>query len=239
MTTFEPAAIDTVVRAIRGLLTAREAVRGHLPLFSVETRRSWKDLEREIDVKLQDVERRIAEDGEAAAQVALARASEMRQSLEALVRAHTERPVHTIMSVDVSTCSPEDTLDRAARIMWERDCGVVPVVDGGGKLVGIVTDRDICMASYTRDERIRNCNVESTMSRDLHACSPSDSIQEVVRVMSLHQVRRLPVTEPNGKLVGIVSLADLAKSLNSLPSEHPARVLLLPMLAAVSERRDP
>ena len=58
--------------------------------------------------------------------------------------------VEQLMTTDLRTCSPEDTLDCAARIMWEKDCGVVPIVDGADRVVGMITDRDICIASYTQ-----------------------------------------------------------------------------------------
>jgi len=71
-----------------------------------------------------------------------------------------------IMTREVASCRPDDTLNDAARIMWERDCGFVPVTaeDSGGRVVGIVTDRDLCMAAYTRGQRLADIRVGEVMS---------------------------------------------------------------------------
>lgn len=229
---------ETVEAAMDALTAAREAARSQTHLFSAQTWRSWKDLEQEIDIKLEDVEQQLAQDGIYAAEVAYARAEELRRAIDALLRDHAQRAVHSIMSTDVKTCSPGDTLARAARLFWETDCGAAPVVDEEGKVVGMITDRDACMASYTRDLPLSACTVESAMAKTVYTCAPDDSIQRVAEIMSDKQVRRLPVTEPDGKLIGIVSIADLALYVDSLPDEHPARALIAPTLAAISRRKE-
>ena len=119
--------------------------------------------------------------------------------------------IRDVMVRDVKTCSGTDSLNRAAQIMWEHDCGVVPVVDDDGRVIGIVTDRDACMAAYTKGRAFAQIGVEEVMSRDVISCRPTDGVAEVEKMMQKRRVRRLPVTDPQGFLKGIVSLNDLAR----------------------------
>jgi CBS domain-containing protein len=114
-----------------------------------------------------------------------------------------------IMSDEVFTCRATDVLDTPARLMWEHDCGSVPVVDDEQRVVGVITDRDICMAAYTQGRRLSEMSVSSAMSRQVHACSAGDGLAAVERIMREERVRRVPVVDA-GRLVGIVSLGDLA-----------------------------
>lgn len=121
--------------------------------------------------------------------------------------------VEQIMNKKIGTCMMEDSLNEAARIMWERDCGVVPVTasDRSGRLVGILTDRDICMASYTQGRNLKEMKVADAMSTGVSCCKPDDTLQDAARIMQEVKVRRLPVIDDAGHLLGIVSLADLTQ----------------------------
>ena len=119
--------------------------------------------------------------------------------------------VKELMIRDVRTCQADDDLNRPAQIMWETDCGTVPVVDGAGIVKGMITDRDICMAAYTKGRCLEAIHVRSTMARDVAACSPEDTLEAALATMRKARVRRLPVTERNGRLVGILSMNDLAR----------------------------
>ncbi len=121
--------------------------------------------------------------------------------------------VENLMTKSVRTCRPEDSLSHAAQIMWEADCGAVPVVsnDEEGRLVGMITDRDVCMAAYTQGRTLGQIQVRDVMAKDLHCCRPSDTVAEAETVMSSAQVRRLPVVDESGHVVGFLSLADLAR----------------------------
>jgi CBS domain-containing protein len=121
--------------------------------------------------------------------------------------------VEEVMSVDLETCRPEDTLNRAAQIMWEHDCGVVPVVDAESRVVGMVTDRDICMAAYTQGRSLSEISVSNACSRDVRTCELSDTVEMAESIMREAQIRRIPVVDAERKLYGIVSLADLAQCL--------------------------
>ena len=119
--------------------------------------------------------------------------------------------VDQLMKTDVSTCSPNDSLARVAQIMWERDCGVVPVVDDTGRVVAMITDRDVCMAAFTQDMLLSHIPVRTAASRMVFSVRPDDTIETAEEIMRRRRVRRLPVTADGGRLVGILSLSDLAR----------------------------
>jgi CBS domain-containing protein len=116
--------------------------------------------------------------------------------------------VEQIMSRPVKTCSPDDSLDVAARLMWENDCGCIPVVDNEGHCLAMITDRDVCMAAYTQGRTLGEMRVNAAMSGACHGIGPHDPVAAAERMMQEHQIRRLPVLQ-DGQLVGIVSLSDI------------------------------
>lgn len=126
--------------------------------------------------------------------------------------------VGELMKTSVRTCCPDDTLNRAAQIMWDNDCGCVPVVDSNSCVVAVITDRDICMAAYTTDQSLSQLRVSSAMSKAVYCCAAYDSLATAEGLMQARQVRRLPVTDRDGRLLGIVTLGDLARHLDT----HPA-----------------
>jgi CBS domain-containing protein len=119
--------------------------------------------------------------------------------------------VEQVMQRDVKTCRADDTLNTAAQLMWDHDCGCVPVVDGEGHVVGMLTDRDVCMAAYTRGMPLDAVQVSDAMSHSVSACQPQDTLADAERMMRENQVHRLPVIDAGGRIVGIVSLNDLAQ----------------------------
>lgn len=119
--------------------------------------------------------------------------------------------VKDVMTSDVKCCGAGDTLNRAAQLMWESDCGCVPVVDEAGHVAAIVTDRDACMAVYTQGRPLSELPVSLAMSKAAYSCRPEDAIADAEETMREHQVRRLPVVDADGKLVGILSLNDIAR----------------------------
>jgi CBS domain-containing protein len=116
-----------------------------------------------------------------------------------------------LMSRNVATCLGDDRLDKAAGLMWELDVGCIPIVDGQHHVVGIVTDRDICMASYTQGKAPQQISVREAMAQEVYSCLPDDSISEVEEIMRKYRVRRVPVVDLDGRLVGLISLNDLAR----------------------------
>lgn len=121
--------------------------------------------------------------------------------------------VEQLMTREVKVCSEWDTLNRAAQLMWEFDCGCIPVTSGNGdgKLVGIVTDRDIAMAAYTKGKPIMAIPVTEVMAHEIIACRASDGISQVEALMRDRKIRRLPVLDQEDHVVGMVSLNDIVR----------------------------
>jgi len=115
--------------------------------------------------------------------------------------------VQDVMSREVLACGPDDDLGRAALTMWKGDCGVLPVV-WGGRLVGVVTDRDICMGLALEGARPSERRVREVMSREVYSCIPDDDLGDALETMASRRVRRLPVVDGD-RLVGIVSMNDI------------------------------
>ncbi len=138
--------------------------------------------------------------------------------------------VRDLMTREVCSCRPEDTLAQAARLMWEHDCGIVPVTDGLGVLCGVVTDRDACMAAWTRGQRLTDITVQSAMATKVVSCRPEDTLAAAEQALAGSRVRRLPVVDEAGRLLGILSSADLLRAAGSRNDATP----LLRALATVS-----
>jgi CBS domain-containing protein len=113
------------------------------------------------------------------------------------------------MTSEVMSCGADTSLAAAARIMSNRDCGIVPVVDAQKKLLGIVTDRDICLAVATRFRSPEELPVGDVMAKKLYTCSPDDDARAALKLMKNHAVRRLPVVTADGRLSGLISIDDL------------------------------
>jgi len=119
--------------------------------------------------------------------------------------------VETLMTHNPKTCGPGDTLDRPAQLMWDNDCGCVPVVDEQRRPIGMVTDRDICMCAYTQGLPLAGLRVSMAMSRAVVSCSVAESVATAERRMRKYQIHRLPVVDRAGGLVGVLSLNDIAR----------------------------
>jgi CBS domain-containing protein len=117
--------------------------------------------------------------------------------------------VSDLLTRDVKSCSPDTDLATAAQIMWDRDCGVVPVINDERKVVGMITDRDICIAAATRSASPANIGVRDVMSRDVYSCAPGDDVLTALKIMKDQRVRRLPVLDVEGRPAGIISMNDL------------------------------
>jgi CBS domain-containing protein len=124
--------------------------------------------------------------------------------------------VDEMMTKPVSACTAGTNAAKAAELMWIHDCGVLPVVaDSDGRLVGIVTDRDLFIALGTRDMKASGLTIGEVMRPDVLCCAPSDDLHGALRIMAKQQVNRLPVVDDNGALAGILSLNDVV-----LHAEH-------------------
>lgn len=114
-----------------------------------------------------------------------------------------------IMSRDVQLASPQQSLQEAARMMAELDVGAIPVADND-RLVGMLTDRDICVRAVAAGRSPKECKVGEIMSADVKYVFEDETTEDLARNMSTLQVRRMPVLDRDKRLVGIVSIGDLA-----------------------------
>jgi CBS domain-containing protein len=114
------------------------------------------------------------------------------------------------MSKAVRSCGVDDSLQQAAQIMWEGDCGIVPVIGHDGRVAGVITDRDICMAAYTHGQALWQLQVSSAMAKQVHGMRENDSLDAAEGLMRRARVRRVPVLDADGRLRGILSMSDLA-----------------------------
>lgn len=117
--------------------------------------------------------------------------------------------VQEAMTSDAKSCRPTTNLAEAGAIMWEHNCGTLPVVDSEDRVIGMITDRDLCMAAATRNRLASDMAVGEVVSGKVYACAPEDDVKSALKTMEQHQVRRLPVLTNNGRLAGILSLDDV------------------------------
>jgi CBS domain-containing protein len=144
-----------------------------------------------------------------------------------------------VMTHEVRFVSPEDNLYEAARRMADGGVGALPVCDGG-RLVGMVTDRDIVVRSVARGEEPRTVRVADAMTYDVECCSEDDSLEEVGRRMAQRQVRRIVVLDGGKSMVGIVSLGDIARSRGNSPVvAHAIEEISAPTKVSAAEKLFP
>lgn len=117
-----------------------------------------------------------------------------------------------IMTKDPRTVTPDTGLQEAARLMQTEDVGILPVVEAGGRnLLGVVTDRDIALRVVGEGRDAQSTKVSDVMSTGVRTCKENDSVDDVMDVMGREQVRRIPIVDDRGALVGIVAQADVVR----------------------------
>jgi CBS domain-containing protein len=222
-------------QVLRDLVSARDEARLRAHLLGMEARQRLADIEQEIEA----FERRLSARGEWVAEHVIATARGLTRAISDLMAPRSDQEparVRDVMTHQVVSCRESDSLNRAAQAMWEADCGALPVVDEQNRVVGMITDRDICMAAYTRGLPLAELSVSGAMSTRPVTCRPTDTLPAVMQRMAERQIRRIPVVEDDATLVGIVSLADLALLAQAPSSQsHEARSRLSGVLAGISE----
>lgn len=123
--------------------------------------------------------------------------------------------VRELMTESPRTVPPDASAVDAAKVMQNEDAGVVPIVEGDGRLIGVVTDRDIALRVVAEGREPDSTKVAEIASQNLATVDPQQDIDEALRLMAEHQVRRLPVVEEDGRLVGILAQADVARHLDA------------------------
>ncbi|MEZ5290964.1 MAG: CBS domain-containing protein [Vicinamibacterales bacterium] len=132
--------------------------------------------------------------------------------------------VRELMSSPAATCAQDTTVPVVARLMRDHDCGCIPVLDDNGYVVGIVTDRDICVALAVRGEGAVRLSAGEAMTAVVHTCRPGDGVADALQVMRRFHVRRVPVVDGEGRLHGIVSVDDVARAAGTDGAPAPAEV---------------
>jgi CBS domain-containing protein len=117
--------------------------------------------------------------------------------------------VKDLMTGDPGFTHADEQLAAAADIMWQRDCGVVPVVDAEMKVTGMITDRDICRTLTSRNKKASEIKAGEIAAGDIVSCRTDDKITDVLKKMRKNHLRRLPVVNGDKKLAGIISIRDI------------------------------
>ena len=117
--------------------------------------------------------------------------------------------VKEIMSAYVTSCGPNATLVAAAGIMRGYNCGTLPVMGAGGKVIGMITDRDICLAVSKKDNDVSRIKVSEVISGKVYACAPTDDVKDALKTMRKKKAPGLPVVNGAGVLKGILSIDDV------------------------------
>lgn len=133
--------------------------------------------------------------------------------------------VKDVMTVDVKACRPETNLAEAVKIMWDLDCGTLPVVNSERKVVGMITDRDICIAVATRGRRAERIAVREVAGGNVYTCTAGDEVTAALQTMKAQKVRRLPVVDLEGRLKGILSLNDVVIHAGAAPPNEIVNTL--------------
>jgi CBS domain-containing protein len=145
--------------------------------------------------------------------------------------------VKDLMSTPPQTCRQDTDLGMVTMLMWNHDCGFVPVTDHSGKLVGVITDRDICVAAATRRQVPHEMHAEQAMTRIVHACGANDHVSDALATLKTFKVRRLPVIDDTGRVQGVISMNDIV--LASIRKRKPAATEVVSTLAAICAHRVP
>jgi predicted transcriptional regulator len=149
--------------------------------------------------------------------------------------------IKELMNPHVWSVRADATLDAATRIMWDEDLGALPVVDEWNHPIGMVTDRDIAMSAAINGRPLAQMTVAQCMSRQVHHCEEADSLEAAAGVMRAHQVRRVPIVDEEQRLVGLLTLSDLAQAVSRPRDAKTRRALadeVVRTIAAVCEPRD-
>ncbi len=113
------------------------------------------------------------------------------------------------MKTEVGFCSAEDNLMKIAETMLRRDCGIVPIVEENKQLVGVLTDRDLCLAIVARNRKASDVRAKDLINGEPIICAADDKIEAVLKTLRKNQIKRLAVVGAGGELVGIVSVSDI------------------------------
>jgi CBS domain-containing protein len=112
----------------------------------------------------------------------------------------------------VTSCTDRDTLEEAAALLWRHNIGCLPVLGDDGRLIGMITDRDIMIAAFLQGAPLRSMTVSSVMVKEVMTCRADDEIDVIVQQLLARRLRRIPVIDADRRVVGIISLNDIARA---------------------------
>lgn len=144
--------------------------------------------------------------------------------------------VQDVMTAEVHSCSPEANLAEVAQVMWESDCGIVPVVDADNHLRGVLTDRDVCIALGTRNLPAAVVRASDVMTIDVLTSTVDADVEAALATMQTGRVRRVPVVDADGSLRGILSLDDVVLRVTEKPKDARLRNAMVGTLKAICEK---
>jgi CBS-domain-containing membrane protein len=228
--------LRSLKEALEEITAAGEEARLQLALLAAEARDKKEGLEASIG----NLELKLDRSIDQAVQTATSKTKQLTRTLQEFLSRHslpngkTGASVRSIMQDRVVTCTDQDCLQRPAQIMWDVNCGSVPVTGFEGKLCGVITDRDICMAAYTQGLPLWKIRVGDVMTKAVHTCRGEQSVAEAVELMGVHKVRRLPVIDEQGRPIGIISIADIVRHSPAL-GLRVAQNLIFELIRSVSE----
>ncbi len=225
--------LQSLKAALEEVGTAGDAARLQIHLLSMRARERTDEIASDIEA----FEHRLDKGIEQAMQVAASKTRQLSGAVRELLGqppAESSPTVKAIMTDELASCSPEESLNVAAQRRWEHDCGAVPVVTDG-KLSGIITDRDICMAAYTRGLPLTSIRVADVVAPHVISCGPDETLERAAARMAEAQIRRLPVVDAEQRLLGVVSLADIARGAPVL-GQREAADTVYQLVRAISQR---
>ena len=144
--------------------------------------------------------------------------------------------VQDVMTVDVRTCGPDANVAEVAQVMWENDCGIVPVVDADNQVRGVITDRDVCIALGTRNQRAATVRAADVMSTEVLTSVANDELAAALATMRSGRVRRVPVLDTGGGLCGILSLDDVVLHIEQKSRDAKLRDAMVSTLRTICEK---
>ena len=144
--------------------------------------------------------------------------------------------VNQLMTKNVSSCHRKNNLAELAEMMWNQRCGALPILDGSGRVLGIVTDRDICIALGTRNIKASDVLAQDVSPPGYFSCRPDDDARDALRTMATQEVGRLLVVDDAGQLAGILSIDDIIFRAGGGRSDLNDREII-DTIAAIREER--
>ena len=129
--------------------------------------------------------------------------------------------VSDVMIRTPAFCTPETNLGTAVEILWNRNCGLLPIIDCYGKVISVITDRDICIALGTRNRLAGDLTIADVCAQRAVCCSASEEIRSALAKMAQNKVRRLPVVDAQGKLEGVLSMDDIIERARTASGARP------------------